>query len=99
LATGGAAFLNQLGRTDSQIFQRAISQGLSAANSFADNVAKLVQAVRAIVPNGQINKIGEIGGSPIYGSLRSGVGIAQVDGVQVVVKVVQGTPQVIDKLP
>jgi RHS repeat-associated protein len=98
VATGTAAFLNQMGRTDARIFQQAINNGMSAANTFADNVAKLVQTVRAVVPNGQINKIGEIGGSPIYGSLRSGVGIAQVDGVQVVVKVVQGTPQIIGKL-
>ena len=36
---------------------------------------------------------------PIYGSGRSGVGIAEVDGVTVVVKVVHGNPQVLGPLP
>lgn len=95
----GAGILNQLGRGDAQIFQRAINYGLSSANTFADNISALVRGLRDIIPNGQVNKIGEIGNSPVFGSLRTGVGIAEVDGVQVVVKVIQGSPQIIGKLP
>lgn len=95
----GAAILNQLGRGDAQVFQRAFQYGLSSANTFANNVAALVRGLRAVKPDAQVNKIGEIGNSPVFGSLKTGVGIAEVDGVQVVVKMVQGSPQIIGKLP
>lgn len=98
-AAGGGAVLNQLGRTDASIFQKAIQFGASATNSFANNLSALADAVRSFRPDAQVTKIGQIGNSPVFGSLRSGVGIAEVDGVTVVVKMVRGTPQVLGPLP
>jgi hypothetical protein len=95
----GAAVLNQLSRTDASIFQQAAQFGASASNAFMSNVSALAQAVASKVPGGQINVIGQIGNSPIYGSVVSRVGIAQVDGVTVVVKMVHGQPQVLGPLP
>jgi hypothetical protein len=64
-----------------------------------NNLQALTHAVLEKIPGGQLNKLGQIGNSPIYGSGRSGVGIAEVDGVTVVVKVVHGNPQVLGPLP
>ena len=48
------------------------------------------------IPGGQVNLLGDIGGSPIYGSLVSRVGIANVGGVtQVVSAPVGGTPVIL----
>jgi len=59
-ATGGAAFLNQLSRTDSRMFQEAFRLGLSATNTFLRNVDLLTQAVRRIRPDAQLHEIGKI---------------------------------------
>jgi RHS repeat-associated protein len=98
-ATGGAAFINQLGKTDARMFQEAIRLGLSATNGLSNNLNALTAAVRQIRPDAQLNYLGNIGNSQIYGSLVSGVGIAEVNGVTVVVRVVQGSPQIIGQLP
>jgi RHS repeat-associated protein len=98
-ASGGTAVLNQLSRTDRSIFQQAAQYGLSASNSFLNNLNALTQAVVNKIPGGEVTKIGQIGNSPVYGSLRSGVGIAEVEGQTVIVKIAQGTPQILGPVP
>lgn len=63
-----------------------------------NNVSALARAVTDFRADAQVTKIGQIGNSPVFGSVRSGVGIAEVDGVTVVVKMVQGQPQVLGPL-
>jgi len=96
---GIGGILSQLGRTDSRIIQKAIELGARGANSFADNLAKLSNAVSQIVPGGKVNVIGQIGNSQVYGSLVSGIGIAEVNGVTVIVKMANGNPQILGPLP
>jgi RHS repeat-associated protein len=98
-AAGAGGVLSQLGQKDAAIFEKAGEYGLSGANSFLNNLQALTRAVVEKIPGGQLNKLGQIGNSPIYGSGRSGVGIAEVDGVTVVVKVVHGNPQVLGPVP
>jgi len=81
------------------IIQKAIELGARGANSFADNLAKLSNAVSQIVPGGKVNVIGQIGNSQVYGSLVSGIGIAEVNGVTVIVKMANGNPQILGPLP
>ena len=65
-----------------------------------NNVGILRDALfRVAGPDKQINIIGKIGNSPIYGSVVSRVGIAEVNGVTVVVKVTHGNPQILGPLP
>lgn len=96
-ASGGV--LAQLSRTDAGIFQRAMQYGASAANSFANNLSALARAVKDVDPSFQVHKIGQIGNSPVWGSIPSKVGIAEVNGVTVVVKMVGDKPQVLGTLP
>jgi len=99
-AAGAAGVLNQLSRTDATIFQKAAELGASAQNSFTNNLAILRDALFRIGgADKQINLIGRIGNSPIYGSLVSRVGIAEVNGVTVIVKVTPGGPQILGPLP
>lgn len=99
MVSGGAAVLNQLSRTDASIFQRAAQLGASAGNSFYTNLTALTKAAVEKIPGGQLDQIGRIGNSPIYGSLRSGVGIAEVNGATVVVKMANGQPQILGPMP
>jgi hypothetical protein len=100
VAAGTTGVLSQLSRTDASIFQKAAELGASAQNSFMNNVGILRDALfRVAGPDKQINIIGKIGNSPIYGSIRSRVGIAEVNGVTVIVKVTHGNPQVLGPLP
>ena len=81
------------------MFQVAGELGLSAAKSFNKNLDILSDAVRNVRPDAQLNIIGKINGSPIYGSLVSKIGIAEVNGVTVVVKVTQEGTQILGKVP
>jgi len=96
---GAFPFLDQLSKTDARIFQRFAELGASAKDSFQTNLARLADAVFQIVPNGKIEPIGRIGNSLVYGGRVSGIGIAEVNGVQVVVKMVHGNAQIIGQLP
>jgi hypothetical protein len=99
-ATGlGALILNQLSRMDAAVLQRAIDLGARASNSFRQNVSFLSRATTDNIPGGKVNLIGRIGTSPVFGSLVSRVGIAEVNGATVVVKMVNGQAQVIGPLP
>ncbi|MDQ1639482.1 MAG: hypothetical protein QOF62_2821 [Pyrinomonadaceae bacterium] len=98
-AGAGGTVLSQLSQKDASIFQRAAELGASASNSFYDNLQALTRATVEKVPGGGLNKIGQIGDSIVYGSGRSGVGIAEVGGQTVVVKIAHGNPQILGPLP
>ena len=99
-AAGVSGILSQMGRTDGRIIQKAIDLGASASGSFRDNLFKLTDAVFQIVgPGGKVEPIGRIGNSIVYGGRIGGVGIAEVNGVTVVVKMAHGNPQILGPLP
>ena len=98
-AAGTGTVLSQFGRTDQQIFRTAAQYGASASNTFMNNLGALTRAVTEVVPGGQVHLIGQIGNSPVYGSLRSGVGIAEVSGRTIVVRMANGNPIVLGPLP
>ena len=99
VAGGGAAVLDKLSRSDASVFQRALELGASATNAFQQNLNALARAVTDFRADAQIHKIGQIGNSPVFGSLVSRVGIAQVNGQTVIVKMVEGQPQILGPLP
>jgi hypothetical protein len=55
--------------------------------SFAETLEALQEAVMRLIPAGRTYFLGRYGGSPIVGSLVSGVGLAQGPGGVVVVRV------------
>ena len=98
-AGAGGSVLSQLSQKDASIFQRAAELGASASNEFMTNLAHLADATFQLVPNGSVRIIGQIGNSPVYGSVVSRVGIAEVNGVTMVVKMTHGNAQVLGPLP
>lgn len=98
-AAGAAGVLSQVSRTDGEILEKAAENGAAATNSFLTNVEALARAVVQRIPGGRLSQLGRIGDSPIYGSGRSGVGIAEVGGQTVVVKMVHGSPQILGPMP
>jgi RHS repeat-associated protein len=98
-ATASGSVLSQLSRTDASIFQKAIELGASAQNSFMNNLSIVRDALFQIAgPDKRITQIGSIGNSPVFGSVVSRIGIAEVNGVTVIVKVTHGNPQVLGPL-
>ena len=51
-------------------------------NSFTNNLNALARAVQSFRPDYEIHKIGQVGNSPVYGALKSCVGIAEVNQVR-----------------
>jgi hypothetical protein len=73
-----------VGSKDAQILQAA--QRLSRGpGTFINNVGALARAVGDAIPGGQLHLLGEVGGSQIYGSRVSRIGIAEIGGVTQVV--------------
>jgi hypothetical protein len=72
--------------TDAEIFARALQQGATGVNFTTDLIA-LNQALQLVAANTslQVYRLGFIGGSPVWGSLRTGVGIVDFAGVTLVV--------------
>jgi RHS repeat-associated protein len=99
-AVGATGVLSQLSRTDVSIFQKMAELGGSAQNSFMNNVGILRDALFQVAgPDKQITQIGQIGNSPVFGSVVSRIGIAEVNGVTMVVKMTHGNAQVLGPLP
>ncbi len=97
-AAGATGILSQLSRTDATIFQRALDLGASAQKPILENVAYLRDALFQQNVTWKINIIGKIGESPVYGGIPNGAGIAEVNGVTVLVKMVHGNPQILGPL-
>ena len=64
---------------DARILEAARGLG-SSSGTFLQNVGALSKAVGEAIPGGQVHLLGE-GGSQIYGSLVSRIGIAEIGGV------------------
>jgi hypothetical protein len=61
-----------------------------------NHLGALAETTAARIPGGQVHLLGRINGSPVYGSLVSGTGIAEINGVMMVVK--QTSPGVFEVL-
>ena len=96
---GGGSVLSQLSRADASIFEKAMEYGASATNSFWNNVSALARAAQTWRADAQVTRIGQIGNSPVMGSVVTRTGIAEVNGQTVIVRIVQGQPQILGPLP
>ena len=88
-----AAALEAVGQTDRTILTRAraaFNKG-EGAGVIPENKrlwGALYDAVAETVPGGRVDEIGSLGGQPILGSLRSGVGVVRInEGLNVVRRV------------
>ncbi len=82
---GYAAY--KLSQIDAMVFEEAVADGANATGPFMQNVEQVTFALQKVVGmHAQVNQIGSINGEPVFGSLRSGVGIAQMDGVTMIVQ-------------
>jgi hypothetical protein len=64
-----------------------------------NDLAALGKAVKAVRPDLQVHLLGDVGGSPIFGSAVTKVGIAEVNGVTQVVSAPLGeAPQILGAL-
>jgi hypothetical protein len=68
-------WLSQVGSKDAQILQAA-QQASGGPSNFLNDLNALSKTVATAVPGGEVHLLGEVGGSPIFGSLVSRVGIA-----------------------
>jgi len=90
-----ASWIGKVGAKDAQILQAA-QKAVGGPGNFGKDLGALARAVGEAIPGGQIHALGDVAGSPIYGSLVSRVGIAEVKGVtQVVSAPLGGAPQIL----
>jgi hypothetical protein len=95
----GPSFLSMLSPKDAKIIQLAIEKGASSSGNFMQNLNAFSDAMAEVIPGGKVYPLGNIGGSPIYGSAISRVGIAEVNGATMVVKApLGGTPRILGAL-
>jgi hypothetical protein len=82
---------------DAAILPSAAStaESMAEAASFMKDLGALAQTTARVIPGGQVHLLGNIGKSPIYGSLVTGVGIASVDGMTMIIRTAQGNPMVL----
>jgi len=84
--------LTQLAGKDKLIMEGAIRRAAGQGLSFLDQVGALAQSTAEVIPAGQVNYLGAMNGSLVYGSAITGVGIGQVGGITVIVqKLADGT--------
>jgi RHS repeat-associated protein len=81
--TGGWAA--RLRGKDLQIMQEAAASTTRNAG-FMNHLEAVAQATAMRVPGGKVHLIGRINGSPVFGSLVSGTGIVEINGVTMVVR-------------
>jgi len=72
---GGPSVLTAMSSTDAAVISLAIDEGASATAPFMEDVSRVAEALNKVVPGAKVNYLGQLEGSPIYGSLRSGIGI------------------------
>jgi hypothetical protein len=86
-ANPNALAVNQLAGTNQTIVQTAMEIAEHQPNTFLNHVSALGLATQQHLPGfGQVTKLGEINGWPVYGSTTSSVAIANLDGVTMVVQ-------------
>jgi RHS repeat-associated protein len=99
LAPPAANALSQLQGKDLMIFEEAIEGGANASAPFMDNVGQLSFAVQKVVGmHANVNYLGTVNGSEVYGSAVTRVGIVSIDGVTMVVRMVGDQPQILGPL-
>ena len=97
-ACEAAGWLSEVGSRDVQILQAA-QRAAGGPGNFLRDLNALARTVGEAIPGGQVHELGEIGGSKIYGSLVSRVGIAELNGVtQVVSAPLGGVPRILGPL-
>jgi len=88
-----------MGAKDAAVISLAIEKGASATGGFLGNVSRISDALQQVIPGAKINLLGHLNGSPIYGSLRSGIGIVERSGITYIVQAVRGqTVKILGKL-
>ncbi|MGH9849001.1 MAG: hypothetical protein ACREBD_04010 [Blastocatellia bacterium] len=101
-AGAAAGVLSRLGRGDQRIFELARQAGMSATKTFQQNFDALLKGMETYKPgaNLQMNPIGTIQGATIWGSNTTGIGIAEINNVTVIVAT-RGlsSPQILGPLP
>ncbi len=81
------------------IRNQPLQGALSRLPSFQQHILQLGNATARVIPGGQVHKIGTFKECEVWGSLISRVGIAQVDGVTIVIReLADGTWEVIGRL-
>lgn len=80
------SFLRQLAGKDKKILELAFNNAKGGSGSFASNLEAVSKATSQIIPGGKVSVIGSINGATVFGSARSGVGIAEIGGKTMVVK-------------
>jgi RHS repeat-associated protein len=79
--------VQQVSKGDARIFQNAMNAARTTGRGdFMKHLDSLVGAVRNVIPDGQVFKLGAMNGQTVYGSTRSGIGIVQIDTVTKVVQ-------------
>lgn len=88
------------GTKNAAIFERrAQIVSEKGGKTFVDHLGALAQAVGEKVPIGQVWKLGELGGKPIFGAVRNGLGIVETQaGTMIVHAPTGGTPTILGPL-
>ena len=86
------AGLNDKSYKDAMIFGKAFDLMPARRLSFTDDLSHLVNALRSIVPAGQIFPLDGPAGKQIFGGIRSGIGLVEIRGKTAVVSSPVGGP-------
>ncbi|HEY0143201.1 MAG TPA: hypothetical protein VGF48_20075 [Thermoanaerobaculia bacterium] len=88
--------VDQISAKDGQIMRVAMQAAQAGKNTFMNNFSALADAVRQVIgPTGRLTPIGKIGDQVVYGSARSGIGLADINGKTYVVRIVRDTYEVL----
>jgi hypothetical protein len=71
---------------------KAAAEKAGGPGPFMRDLTALAEVVAEKVPGGQVWRLGEVGSSPIYGTVRTGTGIVDINGVTTVVRALPGRP-------
>ena len=95
LLRASPSFLRQLAGKDKKILEIAVNNAKGGSGSFASNLEAVSKATSQVIPGGKVSVIGNVNGATVFGSARSGVGIAEIGGKTMVVKKVGETFKVL----
>lgn len=83
---GGGLLSTSLSGTDAKVRAEAMDIAATHGQGFSEDLSALASATNKVIPGGWVSPLGTFNGSPVFGSLRSGVGIVDLDGVTTIVK-------------
>jgi RHS repeat-associated protein len=90
-ACGAANLAGKVSPKDLDILVAA-AQRAGGPGAFMNDLGALAETVAAKVPGGQVWNIGNLSTSQIWGTVRTGVGIVDINGVTTVVRALPGRP-------